>query len=182
MSKKMRRISGIIYGVLAIYEMIVLRYIVQNAAIIDIPIAWLVQLLIMVSSGAMAAWLLAGDTAISKEKRRVVTVITALVVIFQLISYSTQALLMDYAVSMLFPTMEMTGTSIYQLIGMLIRMLLLVLGAFFVQSASEEMDNAEELKEAAEKEMADAEDALDNAEVEETEEQKEAEEKEKTEE
>ncbi len=164
MSKKMRWIAGALYGVLSVYEMLVLRYILSSAAITDLPIALICQVVLMTAAGAMAVWLLAGAKALSKEKQRGITVATGLVVIFQLITYATQVIAIDSTLSVLFPSLLTTGSTMYQLVGMLVRMLLLVLAAFFVQSAGVEADTVESLAKEAEEEVEELEETLEKLE------------------
>ena len=153
-STKMRWIAGVIYGLLALYEVFTLKEVLSGAAITNIPIAWLMELAVLLGAGIMAVWMLCGREIVKPEIRRAVVVATALVVLFELLTYEVQAGGIGYTLAAMFPNTMGAGSNLYQLIGMIVRLLLMILAAFFVQSASAEMD--------IEKAEADAEDAAED--------------------
>ena len=157
-STKMRWTAGVLYGLLSLYEMFTVRELFLNAAITSVPIAWLFELLVLVGAGVMAVWLLGGNAALSQGVRRAVIVATTLVVVFELITYSVQVAPISYIIMTVFPSTATTGTSMHELIAMIIRLLLLILSAFFIQSANAQMD-----LDKAEEDILDAADNLDEA-------------------
>ncbi len=140
MSKTMRWTAGVIYGVLALFEVLALRYVLANASISQIPVAWVFEIILLLGASVMAVWMLGGNAVVKPSARRAVVVATALVVLFELLTYKAQTDAILYSLGEWFPSMMQGGGSLYLLIAMIVRLLLLILAAFFVQSASAEMD------------------------------------------
>lgn len=145
----MRVTAGIVYGVLAVLELFSLRFMLNNAAITSVPIAWLFEMAIMLGAGVLCVWLLGGRNAVPINVRRAVVAGTTLVVIFELVSYSTHTEAINYTLTDWFPSLAQSPNTIYLLVVMILRLLLMILAAFFVQSACAEMD-AEQAEDEAE--------------------------------
>lgn len=171
LGQKMRWIAGGIYAVLSVYTMLTMRFLLifsQNMnpiGIANYPAGWIVQLLLIFATGAAAVWMFSKKEYLSDSARRAIVIVTALIIAFELISYSSQTELIYYTLYVTFP--KMAENKIWSLVFIVVRMLLYILAAFFVTSSKdmeqieettheesdEDTDNSEEVLEIVEEEV-----------------------------
>lgn len=134
----MRWIAGAVYLLLAGYQMLALRHVLNNAnaVLATVPVAWGIEVLLMLLAGGLAAWLYAKNGRPSPSMRHSIVVITIMVVLFELTTYAMQAELIGYSVTMLFPSLA--GSDIWNYIFIILRLMLWILGAFFVLSTKDD--------------------------------------------
>lgn len=135
-AKTMRLVAGIVYGVLAIYQMFAATFVFSYQAVTNLSIAMLYMGALIPAAGAMAVWLLAGKSAVPEKVRRGLVVATFLVICFELVTYTDQTGVINYTFQIWLPSVA--TSPIMQYVGIALRLLLMILGAFFVSGARPE--------------------------------------------
>lgn len=133
-AQTMRQVAGWIYLVLCIFQMATLIGSLE-AGFTQVPNAWLIEIGLMVLEGVVAVYMIGGTGVLKRHVRRGVIVGTILVVAFALITYTTQTSMLGYALTVIFPNWE--APAIWKIVLLLIRLVLLILAAFFVSSSTE---------------------------------------------
>ncbi len=134
--------AGVLYGVYALFQVFINIYCMQ-VSLFGIPGALQMEMLFMLGAAGMALWMFSSDKELSSGARRVVVAVTALVVVFELLTYQIQTTLLLSQVASL--SAYGTDSFYYALVGflekpiwrfvvLLGRMLLLVLAAFFAMN------------------------------------------------
>lgn len=149
---KMRWVAGGLYGLLAVYQMYLIKPVLVGVPITNLYLTWIHAILLMVGAAVMSVWMFYGRENLSANVRRAVVAGSVFAVIFELMTYSDQADLINYAIYSVWP--DQVNNTTLQYILMVVRLLLLILAAFFVTSAKEPDKKylAEEGEEAAEDE------------------------------
>ncbi len=137
-AQKMRVTAGVFYTVLCLYQMFLTYTVVQQATPAQSSFVWLADIALMAGAAVMALWMFARDGVFSGRVRAAVAVGTGLVIAFQLLHWVTETTVINYTLSALLPSL--VGQSIFLYFFVVFRLLLLVLGAFFVLSCAEGMD------------------------------------------
>lgn len=127
----MRKVAGVLYGVLAIYQMLLTYYgVQQGVSLFDLPIVWQYGFLVLFLAAGMAAWMFAASKPLRKGAGNAVVVITALLIVFELLTYEQQASVVSSA-------MYAQGLSFYQdslaaYLALALQLFLMIVAAFFV--------------------------------------------------
>ena len=145
----MRRAAGVIYGIFVLVDMVVLRYIMNAASLVNMPMAWVLEMGLMLGAGVLAVYLLAGRAPLSELFRRGVVVGTILLLCFELITFTAQREALGYTLMEFFPNLA-NSLMLYGLMSVILRILLMVLAMVFVCSASERLDKETEEPDEAE--------------------------------
>ena len=152
---KMRWVAGGLYGLLAVYQMYLIKPVLVGAPITNLYITWIYAIMLMVGAAVVSVWMFYGRENLSAGVRRAVVAGSVFAVIFELMTYTEQADLINYAIYSMLP--DQVNNTTLQYILMVLRLMLIILAAFFVTSA----------KEPDKKYLADEDDADDAAEDEE---------------
>lgn len=144
MGQKMRWVAGVVYLALAIYQLFTMRFLIMalpsgngSVPFTQFTAVWIIGLLLAFVYAGMAVWMLSGKSFLTGNVQRAIVVATIFVVAYELLSYSSQAEAMQ--IMLMFTLPSIAETTIWQLIFIIIRMVLLILAAFFVTSANEKM-------------------------------------------
>lgn len=132
---KMRWVAGGLYGLLAVYQMYLVKPVLVGAPITNLYLTWIHAILLMAGAAVMSVWMFYGRENLSANVRRAVVAGSVFAVIFELMTYSDQADLINYAIYSVWP--DQVNNTTLQYILMVLRLLLLILAAFFVTSAKE---------------------------------------------
>lgn len=132
---KMRWVAGGLYGLLAVYQMYLVKPVLVGAPITNLYLTWIHAILLMAGAAVMAVWMFYGRENLSANVRRAVVAGSVFAVIFELMTYSDQADLINYAIYSVLP--DQVNNTTLQYVLMVLRLLLLILAAFFVTSAKE---------------------------------------------
>ncbi|MDL2324103.1 hypothetical protein LJC61_02985 [Ruminococcaceae bacterium OttesenSCG-928-A16] len=146
----MRRVAGCLFGALAVYMMLCISFILGGASLANGPMAWVVELGLVILFAVYAAWLLAKDEEVSPALRRATVVGGVMVALFELINYKTLTDAINYTLSNWFPGDGLTQPDfgIWVFVMLAVKLLLLILAVFFVTSSSRTPETAEEELEA----------------------------------
>ncbi len=144
-AQKMRFTAGILYILLAVYEMFITRgntlyYSVVNGTFVNI-----LALLSAPAAGAMAIWMFASKKVLPAGARRGVVIGTLLAVVYVMTTYTAQAAIVEYSMAWTFPSVfnnPDSDTTMFMYFFMILRLLIMILAAFFVTSSKESMNNA----------------------------------------
>lgn len=159
----MRRISGILYGVLFAYSLLFMKFVMEGAGFGNSSFAWGIEVILIAVAAVFAVWLLAKDYALSSAVRRAVPVASIMVIVFQLLTYGSQISSINYGLADLLSADISTAAPDYGIWSFVVlggKLLLIILAAFFVTCAKEEEagaaeeaadDTTEEVLEAEEK-------------------------------
>lgn len=153
---KMRRVAGILYGVLFVYLMFLSKYLLSGL-VITAGFSEFLSVGIALIFAAASVFLLVKDGAVSAVFRKASVIVSVFIVAFYLLDYGNQIRAIDSGLTLLFeggtPKMSnFTSTSygIWSIILFTGLLLLIILAAFFVTSSVEEEDEIlEELEENA---------------------------------
>lgn len=132
---KMRWVAGGLYGLLAVYQMYLVKPVLVGAPITNLYLTWIHAILLMAGAAVMSVWMFYGRENLSANVRRAVVAGSVFAVIFELMTYSDQADLINYAIYSVLP--DQVNNTTLQYVLMVLRLLLLILAAFFVTSAKE---------------------------------------------
>lgn len=145
----MRRVAGVLYGVYALYQVYVSAYFFWGdwmaGESATFPPAIAAELLFALAAAVLGVWLWAGGRQLSPVFCRGVLAGTALLVVYELFMYNAHvylitrqyewlAYLSGHGYSFYYALLGWTGSAIAPLVIQLLRIVLLVLGAFFVMS------------------------------------------------
>lgn len=166
--QKMRWVAGGLYLALALFQMFAMRsFIIEQFMsgismpgfpVLQMGLPWLLGLAYIPVFGAMAIWMFAGKNYVAEGARRAVVVGSLLVVAYELMTYDAQVSIVQ---TMLYSIFKVDlGQTIWNVVIIAFRLLLIILAAFFVTSAHGKGDSLERAEEA----IAEAEAAADAAE------------------
>lgn len=177
-SNKMRWVAGGLYGLLCLYQMFLVKVILEGASPSNVYFTWLYAIVLVVGAAAMSVWMFYGKEALGAGARRAIVAGTVFCVAFELMTYTDQTDVINYTLYNSFPTLADNSAALY--IIMVLRLLLMILAAFFVTSSreravepelAEEMEDADDDQAEETLELDKAEEASDAAEAEETKEE-----------
>lgn len=149
----MRRIAGVLYGVYAIYQVVLSVFYLWGAALLynSVPIAAKIELFSALAAAVFAVWLLAGDSFAPAVVRRGVIPATTLMVLYQLVTYRLQTTLLAEQIeglgggltnlvnygadSFYLDILKFLDKPMWQYVAIVVRLVLLILAAFFVISS-----------------------------------------------
>lgn len=137
-SQKMRWIAGLIYGLLAVYQMFICRELLGGANLTNATFSWLYAMALIFVASGMCVWMFAGKDVFSSNVQRGVVAATTMFCIFELMTYRDQTTLINYTLYTVFPSLY--DSLFWQYAFMMIRLLLMILGAFFLTSNRTELD------------------------------------------
>ena len=146
MWKKMGLLAGITYGLLVILQMFVWRGVFNNIqiAFTSLPVGWTIEFLLILAMAFLCIHYLKKDSPVTAGEVKGLIGGTALIVIFVLFTYQAQIEIVAFSISTIFPTLA--ENKLVQLTIILVRMLLLILGAFFAMNSIETpLEEEEEL-------------------------------------
>ncbi len=169
-AQKMRQIAGYIYGALFIFELFTLYYVLVGMAVTGVPLAILFEILVLPLAGAACVACIAGRDTLADAPVRAAVIGTGLMVVFELVTVQLQVNLIASSMSTLIPSSaSQTGTAqMIHYVLFAVRLVLMILAAFFLTSARDTGDSEEiyEEDEENDEESSDA-DETDDAEKEE---------------
>lgn len=147
-AQKMRWTAGALYLALSIYQVFTMRTIITDVAVSSAAVAWVCGVMLAVCAGVMAVWMFTGKTVLSDAVHRAVVVGTSLVVVYEAITLSTQIKMIGYTIQKLMPgnqapvlyTAEGTLNELYLYFFVALRLVLIILAAFFVCSSKKSLD------------------------------------------
>ena len=147
MWKKMGLLAGITYGLLTIFQMFVWRGVFNNIqiAFTSLPVGWTIEFFLIIAAAFLCVHYLKKETPVTIGEVKGLIGGTILVVVFVLFTYQSQNEIISFAISTILPTLS--ENKIVPLVVILVRMLLLILGAFFVMNATEAASDEEEFLE-----------------------------------
>lgn len=139
-AQKMRWIAGCFYVLLFGFQTYTMTYALshQEMALAYLPVSWLFAVALIPAAGAMALWMFAGKGGIGGSGRRMAVMGTVLVVLFELLTYESQAEAINAA--FYFTAESLYNSTMWKFVFMLIRLLLLIFGAFFITCSREGLD------------------------------------------
>ncbi len=150
-TQKMRTIAGVIYGLLFLFNVCSLYYVLIGASITSVPVAALFEMGLTVLAGAACVFLIGGRSELPSWLVRGGVVFTALAVIFELVTFKGQLDFIGYSLWTVFPSTAPadggTTASALQYVLFAVRLVLMILAAFFVTSAKTGTAYAEDLPE-----------------------------------
>lgn len=147
MAQKMRITAGIVYLVLSVYQMLTTIVVLKNATLQMAPFSWMGAIAIAPLAGIMAIWMLSSNAPLSLGARRGTIAGTFLVIVFELLTYTEQVNIINYAFSQYIPSLYSADGSGFALkAALLVGLLLMILGAFFAASSSDSMAEEKEEK------------------------------------
>lgn len=152
-AKNMRWIAGILYGLFFLFEFFSLKgFLGYNASygfvgVGDVPMLVFIEIGVALGAAAFAAWLFSGMEEIWEGHRRAIVVLTVLYVLFELIFYSSHTLPIQYTLAYTFPFtnfINSTNLGVALMVMVMIRLVLVILAAFFITSAKYDLMEDEE--------------------------------------
>ncbi|MGD9559921.1 MAG: hypothetical protein AB7V55_04855 [Oscillospiraceae bacterium] len=132
--KGFRVAAGILYGVLAIYQMLFTRAVMQGSTLGNVPFVWLAALLFVPLAAVLSIWMFSSYQPLKAGAGRGVLVGTILAVVFELVTFTMQTTMVNYVVQQFLPNLSGNGMVLYVLV--IIRLVLLILAVFFVINSS----------------------------------------------
>lgn len=142
---KMRWTGAALYLLIFLLQLFLTRYFLttMSVGITNIPLDFYGPLLLLPASAVMAIWMFAGKNAVSGEGIRAITAGTALLIIFELLTYDAQAGLINVFFSNSIPSLAEKDIWVYVVI--ILRLVLFILAAFFVASSRDAASSKEVL-------------------------------------
>ena len=97
--KQRKNISAALFGVLTLFQMLTLRYLVTNGAISSVPIAVLVEVAATCLLGVLAVQIFSHEGVLAPAYKKAVTAGALLYLLFQTVYYDTQIQIILYSVA-----------------------------------------------------------------------------------
>ena len=94
--KQSKTLAGILYTVLTVYQMLLMRYILSNTVLTDVPFCMLAEVLLTACFGVLAVRCLARGGEFSMEDKKKLLVGTALYVVFLGVYYQAELTIITY--------------------------------------------------------------------------------------
>ncbi len=147
LGQKMRWIAGGLYLVLAVYQTACVHSVVMEGAVAEMGIATLLAITFVALAAGMSIWMFSSKAVLGTGAHRAVMVGTLVALGYELLTYRGQAAIIQSA----WQAFAGNGDNLPgMMLGLLVfvRLLLLILAAFFVLSSRPGPEAAEELEEA----------------------------------
>lgn len=138
LAQKMRVTAGVLYAVLSVYQMLTTHTVLLGATITNISMVWLAAVLLIPGAAVMSLWMFSGEEVFSRGVRRAVGWGTAIAIVFEFVTYTQQVNIINYTLAQWLPAIYNQQIALYGFLA--VRLLLMVLAAFFVISAKESYD------------------------------------------
>lgn len=153
---KMRWIAGVLYGIFFVFQLLTVNLFFQVMMLFDMPFSLLAQLGTGLLAAGVCVWLFSGKAEVKEGARRAFVAATVLAVVMELALYSSQmnwfSQIINYnlmqGVAPTFPfnllNVATQNVGIVYMVMVIIRLMLLILAAFFITSARDGIDEDEE--------------------------------------
>ena len=142
--KQGKQISAVLFGVLAVFQMFIVRYMMNNAALTGVPIMVLAEIAAAPVFAAACVWLFSRDGVLSPVGKKVLAG-SALYLLFIAVYYDLEVNLILSGLSTLGQELANGLTPGY--LGMAAKVVLLVLAVGFAVTAPKNPGEPSELKE-----------------------------------
>lgn len=126
--------AGVLYLVLAVFQMGLQYSVVQGTGFGTAYFTWTAAVMLIAGAGVMSAWMFSAFKPLKAGARRAILVGTLLAVVFELITFNSQATLINYTLQQLLPSLA-GGWIIYLFI--IVRLVIMILAAFFAGSCTD---------------------------------------------
>lgn len=139
-AQRMRKVAGCFYFALAVYQMFLSLYVMRYVVVYNARFVWIYAHLLVVAAGVMAVWMFSSNKVFSPGIGTAVAVGTALVVIYELFTYREQTeSVINNTLYILFNG-ALYGNRYVLYVLMIIRLMLMILAAFFVTNCKKSLD------------------------------------------
>ena len=143
MAQKMRWGAGLVYGLLCLYQAFIFQAMVHTTIVFfdaqpNMQLYFWFAAPLIAGAGVMSVWMFFGTGYFSSDVRRAAIVGTVLVVCSELVCYDVQSSIINLALVKIARNFTNVRIAVYFLI--VLRLMLLILGAFCVSNNSLEVD------------------------------------------
>lgn len=136
---RFRTAAAVLYALLCVFQMCTMRFTLlsmqMGITLTSLTVPWLAELLLCVAAGAMAVWLIAHRRPVAGPLQRAAIMFTALVVIFELVSYEAQTEALRVAWMVTTGSQDAASGLLYGLL--FARLALWIIGVFLLFCAGE---------------------------------------------
>ena len=143
--KQGKQISAVLFGVLAVFQMFIVRYMMNNAALTGVPIMVLAEIAAAPVFAAACVWLFSRDGVLSPVGKKVLAGSALFYLLFIAVYYDVEVNLILSGLSTLEQELANGLTPGY--LGMAAKVVLLVLAVGFAVTAPKKPGEPSELKE-----------------------------------
>jgi hypothetical protein len=145
-TQKMRWIAGVLYLLLAFYQVLILSGLLQGASLSSSPFTGIAALALAPLAVAMGLWMFASDGVFGAGTRRAVVMGTAWLVLYEIVTYNAQTMLINvtFTQSAVELVAGLANQKIWLYFFLVFRLLLMILAAFFVTGCRESAGGAKD--------------------------------------
>lgn len=165
--KKWTTLAAGSYSLLTIFELFRMRGLIGEVqlSVAGLPLGWFIELSTILLFAGMALFATSREKGVKQGTARAVVLGTALLLVYVLFTYQMQGEIVFYSFQNSFPSIS--DSKIWQYVFVIVKLLLLILGAFFlvVSSDSNGSSDKEEKEANEEKEEEEADEVEVTAEI-----------------
>ena len=143
--KQGKQISSVLFGVLSVLQMLVVRYMMNNAALTGVPITVLVEIAAVPVFAAACVWLFSRDGILCPVGKKVLAGSALFYLLFIAVYYDLEINLILSGLSTF--GQELSANLTLGYIGLAVKVVLLVLAVGFAMTAPKKPGEPSELKE-----------------------------------